>query len=87
MIEYNIPLLMVIVFLLFTLAVGLYYTGKITTLREYAVGNKQFATPTLVATVLATLYGGGGLIRTVEYVHSLGLYWIVISLFDDFVFG
>ena len=83
MIAFNIPLVMVIGFLLFTFGVGLYYSGKITTLREYAIGNKQFATPTLVATVLATLYGGGGLIRTVEYVHSLGLYWIVISLFDD----
>ena len=83
MIAFNIPLVMVIVFLLFTLGVGLYYSGKITTLREYAIGHKQFATPTLVATVLATLYGGGGLIRTVEYVHSLGLYWIVIALFDN----
>ena len=83
MIEFNIPLVMVIGFLLFTLAVGLYYSRKITTLREYAIGNKQFATPTLVATVLATLFGGGGLIRAVEYVHSLGIYWIAISLFNS----
>ena len=75
---------MVIGFLLFTLGVGLYYSGKITTLREYAIGHKQFATPTLVATVLATSFGGGGLIRTVEQVHGLGLYWAIIVLFDVF---
>ena len=60
----NISSLIVVGFLLFTLVVGLYFSRKkITTLREYAVGNKQFS-------------GGGGLIRTVEQVHFRGLYWI-----------
>ncbi|AWN81834.1 hypothetical protein DK880_00513 [Candidatus Cardinium hertigii] len=71
---------MVIGFLLLTLVVGLYYSRKVKTFREYAVGNKQFATATLVATVLATRFGGGTLIRTVESVHSGGLYWIGIWL-------
>lgn len=34
----------VISFLLLTLVVGMYYSGKITSLREYAIGNKNFAT-------------------------------------------
>ncbi|ROT47113.1 sodium:solute symporter family protein [Candidatus Cardinium hertigii] len=80
MISLNVPLLMVVAFLLLTLAVGLYYSRKTTTLREYAVGNKQFATATLVATTLATCWGGGGLVRTVEQVHHLGLFYIIFCL-------
>ncbi|TDG94598.1 sodium:solute symporter family protein [Cardinium endosymbiont of Culicoides punctatus] len=81
MILSNLPLLMTGAFLLFTLAAGLYFSKKTTSLKEYAVGNKNFATATLVATVLATAFGGGGLIRNVEQVHQQGLYWIFFALF------
>ncbi|MCT4696937.1 sodium:solute symporter family transporter [Candidatus Cardinium sp. TP] len=77
----NTPLFIVVAFLVLTLVIGIYFSRKETSLREYAVGNKQFATATLVATVLATLYGGGGLVRTVECVYTLGLYWIIIGVF------
>ena len=62
---FNIPLCMVVAFLLLTLVVGIYFSRKITSFRQYAVGDKQFGTATLVATVLATAYGGGGLVRNV----------------------
>ncbi|WP_243018276.1 MULTISPECIES: sodium:solute symporter family protein [Candidatus Cardinium] len=80
------PLYIVVAFLVLTLVVGIYFSRKKTTFREYAVGNKQFATATLVATVLATTYGGGGLLRTVECVHNLGLWWIVVVLLGSFGF-
>ncbi|AWN81640.1 hypothetical protein DK880_00311 [Candidatus Cardinium hertigii] len=70
---------MIVAFLLLTLVVGLYYSKKVRTLREYAIGNKDFATATLVATLLATAWGGGGLIRTVEEIYSRGFYHICIS--------
>ena len=73
----SLALIIVLFFLLFTLIVGLYYSRKTTTLKEYAIGHKNFTTATLVATVLATAYGGGGLIRTVQQVPVQGLYWIV----------
>lgn len=76
------PIVVVGCFLLLTLVVGIYFSRKKTTLREYTVGNKQFSTATLVATVLATLYGGSGLIRDVETTYKLGLWWIVLSLLD-----
>ncbi|WP_419241902.1 sodium:solute symporter family protein [Cardinium endosymbiont of Nabis limbatus] len=37
-----------------------------------------------MATVLATYYGGGGLIRNVQYVHKLGLYWILFLFVNSF---
>ncbi|WP_419241696.1 sodium:solute symporter family transporter [Cardinium endosymbiont of Nabis limbatus] len=88
MIYFNTPLFIVAAFLLVTLVVGVYcsFNKKVTTLREYAIGNKQFATATLVATLLATTYGGGGLVRTVQQVSNLGLYWIVFSLCMAFDF-
>ncbi|AWN81634.1 High-affinity proline transporter PutP [Candidatus Cardinium hertigii] len=74
---------MVIGFLLLTLVVGLYYSRKVKTLREYAVGNKDFATATLVATMLATNFGGGGLLRNVEQTYAKGLFWILFGLFSS----
>ncbi|MGI2257183.1 sodium:solute symporter family transporter [Candidatus Cardinium hertigii] len=80
MIFLNMPIVIVGAFLFLTLVVGIYFSRKKTTFREYAVGNKQFSTSTLVATVLATAFGGGGLIRTVECVYDLGLYWVFFIL-------
>ena len=74
------PLCMVGAFLVLTLVVGIHFSRKATTFREYAVGNNDFTTATLVATVLATYYSGGGLIRNVQYVHKLGLYWIMLGV-------
>ncbi|WP_243518977.1 MULTISPECIES: sodium:solute symporter family protein [unclassified Candidatus Cardinium] len=73
---------MVVIFLLLTLASGMYYSyhNKSTTLRTYAIGDKAFSTPTLIATVLATTYGGGTLIRAIEQVYSSGLYWIILMI-------
>ncbi|MDD9139906.1 MAG: hypothetical protein NQ127_03175, partial [Candidatus Cardinium sp.] len=79
----NLPFVMVIAFLLLTLGVGLYYSRKVTTLREYAVGNKNFATATLVATVLASNYAACLLMNNVEQIHSLGLYWICFMFFTS----
>ncbi|ROT46974.1 sodium:solute symporter family transporter [Candidatus Cardinium hertigii] len=80
MIQLTMPLLMMGFFLTLTLLVGLFFSRKTTTLREYAVGNKKFATATLVATVLATNFGGAILVRTIQQVHNIGLYWIILSL-------
>ncbi len=77
---------MVVIFLLLTLATGIYYSynNKSTTIREYAIGNKTFSTATLVATLLATAYGGGALVYVVEEIHSGGLYWVIIAFIGSF---
>ncbi|AWN82304.1 High-affinity proline transporter PutP [Candidatus Cardinium hertigii] len=71
---------MVMAFLLLTLVVGLYYSRKVTTFREYAVGNKDFATATLVATLLATDFSGSSLLRDVQQTHVQGFLWILYLL-------
>ncbi|WP_148269031.1 hypothetical protein [Cardinium endosymbiont of Encarsia pergandiella] len=78
------PIVIVGAFLLLTLVVGICFSRKKTTFREYAVGNKKFSTATLIATVLATSYGAGGLIRNVECDYEFGLYWMIILIFNCF---
>lgn len=84
MIYLNTSLSIIALFFLLTLVVGIFFSRKKTTFREYAIGNKQFSTPTLVATVLATLYGAGGLLRNINETHQLGLWWILLSILDSF---
>lgn len=86
MICLNTPTVVIGSFLLLNLLVGIYFSRKKTTFREYAVGNKQFSTATLVVTVLATLYSGGGMLRNLECIHDLGLWWIVIMVLPSFGF-
>lgn len=38
----------------------------------------------MVATVLATAYGGGGLVRNVECVYDIGLWWIMFDILNGF---
>ncbi|MGI2262372.1 sodium:solute symporter family transporter, partial [Candidatus Cardinium hertigii] len=78
------PIVIIGAFLLSTLLMGIYFSRKRTTFREYAIGNKQFATATLVATVLATLYAGCTLLCNVECIYEYGLWWIIIVLVDCF---
>ena len=75
----SLPLIMVIGFLGLMFIVELCYGGKITTIKEYAIGYKNFTTATLVAIVLASTYGGGGLIRNVQEVYHQGLFWTLCS--------
>ena len=81
MIFLNMPIVIVGAFLLLTLVVGIYFSRKETTFRAYAVGNKSFSTATLVATVLATYYSAGGLMRNVKCIYQFGLFWIIRNLF------
>lgn len=78
MLSCNMPLCMIVTFLLFIFVIG--FSGKVTSLREYAVGHKQFGTATLVASVLATAYGGGGLVHAVEQIYSKGFFCMVTVL-------
>ncbi|WP_341761806.1 hypothetical protein [Candidatus Tisiphia endosymbiont of Thecophora atra] len=47
------------IFLVFNLAVGLFYSRGIKNINEYAIGNRNFSTSTITATIIATCIGGG----------------------------
>ena len=72
------------IFLVINLSVGLFYSRGVTSIRQYAVGDKNFSTSSLVATIISSLIGAGffycGLIET----YRQGLYFI-FPAFGDFL--
>ena len=53
-------------FFVLNLIVGLKYRGKRQTFREYAIGNKEFSTAILTATIVATWMSGSALFIGLE---------------------
>ena len=75
---YTNALLLIAIFLVITLCLGIYRCSYVKTLREYAVGNKNFSTVSLVATVLATTFSGAALLYDLEGAHERGIHWVLL---------
>ena len=73
-------------FLAINLAVGLFYSRDINTIREYAVGNRNFSTNSLIATIIASYIGGGVFVSTISEVYKNGLYYIIPVLGEPIAF-
>ena len=67
----------VYLFLIIIMVVGLWQSRTSTTLKAYALGGKNFSTFSLVATIVATWFGGGFLYYTLANVYTKGLAFIV----------
>lgn len=76
----NIDITIFVLFLLANMVIGLRAGGKIKTLREYAIGNKNFSTGTLTSTIVATWIGGGYLFYALQNIYTSGLQFILLSL-------
>lgn len=75
-----IDIIIFIVFLLLNLVIGTIYRGKKQTFKEYAIGNKDFSTATLTATIVATWASGSMFFNEVEQTYTNGLYYIIPTL-------
>jgi len=73
----SIDIIIFIVFLFANLIIGLWVSRHVTTLRDYSVGNKDFSTGTLTATIVATWIGGGTLTYGLANIYSIGLGYII----------
>ncbi len=69
-----------IAFLIANLVIGLGYGRGSRTLRDYAIGNKDFTTATLTATIVVSWIGGGALLYMLEYLYVDGLHFAIILL-------
>lgn len=67
------------ILLLSFLVVGVFFKDKVANIREYALGTRSFSTPVLIATMVATLIGGGSTIGTVAAIYDKGI-WVAISI-------
>ena len=71
----NPVLTAVLILFLISLISGLGAGRKTKTFQQFAVGDRNFSTPTLVATIIATNFGGGFLFRDLEQIYTKGLYY------------
>jgi Na+/proline symporter len=74
-----------IVFLLANIVVGFRYRGRRQSFKEYAIGDKEFSTATMTATIVATWAGGNILFNALERTYATGLYDVLPSVTGDFV--
>ena len=82
---FNLDTAIFIVFLLINIVLGLYSSKGIQTIREYAIGNRNFSTATIVATIVATWIGGGFFCTLIPETYSNGLHFIWVTLLGDFI--
>lgn len=73
----NIDIAIVVMFLLLNLGVGLYYGRGVTNVREYALGDRNFTTASLVSTIVATSVTGSLFTVGISRTYTEGLYDLI----------
>lgn len=75
-----IDLVIVVLYLVVTLAVGILAGRNVKSMKDFSVSSKIFPTSVLVSTIFATWMGGDDLIGVSERVYSVGLAFFVLVL-------
>ena len=71
-------------FLVVNIVLGLTSSRGIKTIREYAIGDRNFSTATIAATIVATWITGEVFFTTISETYSNGLYFIFAAAGDVF---
>lgn len=69
----------VLSFLVLVLIVGFFKSRKIRDMREYSIADRNYSLPVMVATVTATIVGGGATFGIISSVFTSGIIYIFIS--------
>ncbi|MGL5720038.1 MAG: sodium:solute symporter family transporter, partial [Alphaproteobacteria bacterium] len=77
--------LVVFFYLVLSFFVGIYASRKVNTFEQFCIAERNYSTPTVVATLFATVIGGGSTIGIYEKSFEHGL--IFILAFYGFVFN
>ena len=77
--DFNIDIVIVVAFLIATMIVGMGHGKKIKTLEDYALGQRNFTTTALVATIVATYASGSGFITTLNRTYTDGAQYLFAS--------
>jgi Na+/proline symporter len=67
-------------FLSLNLIIGLWAGTKVKSMREYAIGSKDFSTGTLTSTIVATWISGGFMFYALQNIYSKGLQFIIVTM-------
>ena len=81
---FDIDVIIVTLFLVVNLSVGLYYGKGIKTLKEYAIGNRNFSTATIAATIIATWISGSFFTVSLAQTYKEGI-WFIPAAFGDVI--
>jgi len=84
--SYSLDIIFLVGFLFINLFVGLYSGKGIRTIKEYALGDRNFPTVTLAATIVATWVSSNSLTITIAETYNSGLYYIIPGLADTISF-
>ncbi|MBX9890092.1 MAG: HD domain-containing protein [Amoebophilaceae bacterium] len=71
----NPVLILALIFFLVCLVSGLWYGKGTKTFEQFAVGDKKFTVPTLIATMVATNFSGNLILRDLEQFYTKGFYY------------
>ncbi|AVP87920.1 Putative Na+/proline symporter [Candidatus Phycorickettsia trachydisci] len=72
-------------FLVLSLILGLISSTRISNISEYAIGNRDFSTPTMVATIIATWIGAGFFSHNLIETYRQGLYYLIPASMNSLV--
>ena len=84
--SYNIDIVIIVSFLVINLLFGLYSSRGVTTVKEYAIGNRNFSTATIAATIVATWIFGSVISLNLLETYNNGLYFVLPALSDGLSF-
>lgn len=73
----DIDIAIVIGFLVVTLIIGLGHGNKVRTIEQYALGDRNFSTGALIATIVASWIGGGTFFTSLSRTYSDGITFIL----------
>ncbi len=82
--SFNLDSAIFIGFLLITIVVGLLSSRGIRNIKEYAIGDRNFSTATIAATIVATRVSGSDFFTYLSEAYSNGLYFIWAATGDVF---
>lgn len=82
----NFDIAVIAAFLLLNLIFGLASGRGIKNIREYAIGNRNFSTATIVATIVATWIFGSVVSLNLIETYNNGLYFIIPGIADGISF-
>jgi Na+/proline symporter len=80
--NFNIDLIIFTGFLMINLLVGLYYGRSVKSIKEYAIGERNFSTSTMTATLVASYAGAGFFTSALAEVYRQGLYALPLIIGD-----
>ncbi len=84
--KFDFDIAVIIAFLILNLIFGLASGRGIKNIREYAIGNRNFSTATIVATIVATWIFGSVVSLNLIETYNNGLYFIIPGIADGISF-